>query len=91
MACCSIRFSMKVKKAPRMFSTPGFKPAAIPATDYFLEELGVKKFALVGTDYVYPRTTNNILESFLQNGDCCRRHLRQLHPVRSFRLVQDRS
>ena len=40
---------------------------AIPATDYFLEELGVEKFALLGTDYVYPRTTNNILESYLQN------------------------
>lgn len=39
---------------------------AIPATDYFLEELGVEKFALLGTDYVYPRTTNNILESYLQ-------------------------
>ena len=35
---------------------------AIPATDYFLDELGVEKFALLGTDYVYPRTTNNILE-----------------------------
>ncbi|WP_261368262.1 urea ABC transporter substrate-binding protein [Pseudosulfitobacter koreensis] len=39
---------------------------AIPATDYFLEELGVEKFALLGTDYVYPRTTNNILESYLE-------------------------
>jgi urea transport system substrate-binding protein len=38
---------------------------AIPATDYFLEELGVEKFALLGTDYVYPRTTNNILEAYL--------------------------
>ncbi len=40
---------------------------AIPATDYFLEELGVEKFALLGTDYVYPRTTNNILEAYLQS------------------------
>ena len=40
---------------------------AIPATDYFLEELGVEKFALLGTDYVYPRTTNNILESYLKD------------------------
>ena len=40
---------------------------AIPATDYFLEELGVEKFALLGTDYVYPRPTNNILESYLQS------------------------
>ncbi|RDC74564.1 urea ABC transporter substrate-binding protein [Rhodovulum sp. 12E13] len=38
---------------------------AIPAVDYFLEELGVEKFALLGTDYVYPRTTNNILQSYL--------------------------
>ncbi len=40
---------------------------AIPATDYFLEELGVEKFALLGTDYVYPRTTNNILQAYLQS------------------------
>jgi urea transport system substrate-binding protein len=40
---------------------------AIPATDYFLDELGVERFALLGTDYVYPRTTNNILESYLKS------------------------
>jgi urea transport system substrate-binding protein len=40
---------------------------AIPAVDYFLEELGVEKFALLGTDYVYPRTTNQILEAYLKS------------------------
>ena len=40
---------------------------AIPATDYYLEELGVKKFALLGTDYVYPRTTNKILKQYLMD------------------------
>ncbi|MBL3572765.1 urea ABC transporter substrate-binding protein [Rhodovulum sulfidophilum] len=40
---------------------------AIPATDYFLDELGVEKFALLGTDYVYPRTTNNILKAYLKS------------------------
>ena len=40
---------------------------AIPATDYFLDELGIEKFALLGTDYVYPRTTNNILEAYLKS------------------------
>jgi urea transport system substrate-binding protein len=40
---------------------------AIPAVDYFLEELGVEKFALLGTDYVYPRTTNNILQAYLMD------------------------
>lgn len=39
---------------------------AIPAVDYYLNELGVKKFALLGTDYVYPRTTNKILEAYLK-------------------------
>jgi len=38
---------------------------AIPAVDYFLNELGVTRFALLGTDYVYPRTTNRILEAYL--------------------------
>ena len=38
---------------------------AIPAVDYYLNELGITKFALLGTDYVYPRTTNNILEAYL--------------------------
>ena len=38
---------------------------AIPATDYYLDELGVKKCALLGTDYVYPRTTNKILKQYL--------------------------
>jgi urea transport system substrate-binding protein len=40
---------------------------AVPATDYYLEELGVKKFALLGTDYVYPRTTNKILSQYLKD------------------------
>jgi urea transport system substrate-binding protein len=40
---------------------------AIPATDYFLDELGIEKFALLGTDYVYPRTTNNILAAYLES------------------------
>ena len=40
---------------------------AIPAVDYYLNELGVKKFALLGTDYVYPRTTNKILDAYLKS------------------------
>ncbi|WP_207099886.1 urea ABC transporter substrate-binding protein [Paracoccus shandongensis] len=40
---------------------------AIPAVDYMAEELGVEKWALLGTDYVYPRTTNNILDAYLKS------------------------
>ncbi len=38
---------------------------AIPAVDYLLAQ-GVKRWALVGTDYVYPRTANKILEAYLK-------------------------
>jgi urea transport system substrate-binding protein len=39
---------------------------AIPAVDYFMNELGVERWVLAGTDYVYPRTTNKILEAYLK-------------------------
>ncbi len=40
---------------------------AIPAVDYLREELGVERWVLAGTDYVYPRTTNKILENYLKD------------------------
>lgn len=39
---------------------------AIPAVDYMLAE-GNKKFYLLGSDYVYPRTTNKILKKYLKS------------------------
>ena len=38
---------------------------AIPAVDYLMKEESVKRWVLEGTDYVYPRTTNKILEQYL--------------------------
>src|ERR1700689_5741470 len=38
---------------------------AIPAVDYLMKENSVKRWVLEGTDYVYPRTTNKILEAYL--------------------------
>jgi urea transport system substrate-binding protein len=38
---------------------------AIPAVDYLMKDLAVKRWVLEGTDYVYPRTTNKILEAYL--------------------------
>ena len=40
---------------------------AIPAVDYLLAEEGVERWVLAGTDYVYPRTTNKILEAYLKS------------------------
>jgi urea transport system substrate-binding protein len=41
---------------------------AIPAVEYLMDNEGgsVKRWVLEGTDYVYPRTTNKILEAFLK-------------------------
>ena len=39
---------------------------AIPAVDYLMSESKVKRWVLAGTDYVYPRTTNQILEAYLK-------------------------
>ena len=39
---------------------------AIPAVDYLMKEEGVERWVLAGTDYVYPRTTNKILEAYLK-------------------------
>lgn len=40
---------------------------AIPAVDYLRNQLGVKRWVLEGTDYVYPRTTNKILKAYLKS------------------------
>src|SRR3989440_5869761 len=42
---------------------------AIPAVEYLMskEGGGAKRFVLLGTDYVYPRTTNKILRAFLHS------------------------
>jgi urea transport system substrate-binding protein len=40
---------------------------AIPAVDYLMNEVGVERWVLAGTDYVYPRTTNKILEAYLKS------------------------
>lgn len=56
--------------SPNVFYT-GAAPnqQAIPAVEYLLSDDGgaAKRFILLGTDYVYPRTTNKILRAFLHS------------------------
>lgn len=40
---------------------------AVPAVDYLMNDVGVERWVLAGTDYVYPRTTNKILEDYLKD------------------------
>ena len=66
---------------------------AIPAVDYLMSKDGgkVKRWVLAGTDYVYPRTTNKILEAYLkQKGVAGCGHHDQLHAVRALRLADHR-
>ena len=46
---------------------------AIPAVDYLASEEKVQRWVLAGTDYVYPRTTNQILEAYLKD-------VKKVHP-----------
>jgi urea transport system substrate-binding protein len=56
--------------SPNVFYT-GAAPnqQAIPAVEYLMSKEGgsAKRFFLLGTDYVYPRTTNKILRAFLKS------------------------
>lgn len=56
--------------SPNIFYT-GAAPnqQAIPAVQYLMSPQGggAKRFFLLGTDYVYPRTTNKILRAFLKS------------------------
>lgn len=55
------------EQSPNIYYT-GAAPnqQAIPAVDYLLKQ-GYKRFILVGTDYIYPRTTNKILTTYLRS------------------------
>ena len=51
--------------SPNIFYTAeAVNQQATPAVDFLLEE-GYKKFYLIGTDYVYPQTTNLVLLEYL--------------------------
>ncbi len=54
------------EQSPHVFYMGGTpRQQALPAIDY-LRALGKKRFFLLGTDYVYPRTTNAILRAYLR-------------------------
>jgi len=39
----------------------------VPAAKFMMEEIGCKKFFLLGTDYVFPRTANKVLKAYLKS------------------------
>ena len=64
---------------------------AIPAVEYLMsEDGGVKRWVLLGTDYVYPRTTNKILRAFLNSKGVSDADIMETHAVRAQRLPDHR-
>jgi urea transport system substrate-binding protein len=54
---------------------------AIPAVEYLMgkEGGGAKRFFLLGTDYVYPRTTNKILRAFLKSKGVAEKDIEEVY------------
>jgi urea transport system substrate-binding protein len=54
---------------------------AIPATEYLMSKDGgaAKRFFLLGTDYVYPRTTNKILRAFLKSKGVAEKDIEEIY------------
>ena len=53
------------ESSPNIFYTGATPPQqAIPAVNFLLGQ-GIRRFFLVGTDYIYPRTTNAVLKGYL--------------------------
>jgi urea transport system substrate-binding protein len=80
--------------SPSVFYT-GAAPnqQAIPAVEYLMSEDGgaAKRYFLLGTDYVYPRTTNKILRSFLHSKGVADQDIEEVYtPLRSQRLSNHR-
>jgi urea transport system substrate-binding protein len=55
------------ERAQRVLHRRRAEPAGDPAVDYLMKDEKVKRWVLAGTDYVYPRTTNKILEAYLKS------------------------
>ena len=55
------------ESSPNIFYTGATPPQqAIPAVNFLMAQ-GIRRFFLVGTDYIYPRTTNAILRAYLRS------------------------
>ena len=54
---------------------------AIPAVEYLMSKEGgeAKRFFLLGTDYVYPRTTNKILRAFLKSKGVAEKDIEEIY------------
>ena len=93
LACCSTRCSTRVKNSSKNVFYTGAAPnqQAIPAVEYLMSKDGwlvPSASCWLGTDYVYPRTTNKILRGLSSRARASPSAdiMDQVHPVRPLRL-----
>ncbi len=68
------------EQSPNVFyMSEAVNQQAIPGVDYLMEELDKKKFYLLGTDYVYPRTTNLVLQEYLASKGVPPENIREIY------------
>jgi urea transport system substrate-binding protein len=66
---CPVQYEGEESERNVFYTGAAPNQQAIPAVDYLMSADGglVKRWVLEGTDYVYPRTTNKILEAYLKS------------------------
>jgi len=68
-ACCITRPSMKASRHPRTSSIPAKRrrSRSYAGLDWVQKEKGAKTFYLLGSDYIWPRTSNKIARKHIEN------------------------
>jgi len=64
---------------------------AIPAADYLMREdgVGAQRFVLLGTDYIYPRTTNRLMRTYLNSRGITNADIVEIYTPFGYRDWQD--
>ncbi len=67
-ACSTTRPSTKASSSPRTSSTPARKrpSRSSPASNWVNKEKGAKTFFFIGSDYIWPRTSNKIARKHIE-------------------------
>jgi urea transport system substrate-binding protein len=75
----SVQYEGEEQSKNVFYMSEAVNQQAIPGVDYLMEELGKKRFYLLGSDYVYPRTTNLVLKEYLASKGVPEANIREIY------------
>ncbi len=75
----SVQYEGEEQSKNVFYMSEAVNQQAIPGVDYLMEELGKKRFYLLGSDYVYPRTTNLVLKEYLASKGVPESNIREIY------------